>query len=165
MKNAVIGIIFNDNRNKVLALRRRDVDIWVFPGGGVELNELPEQAIIREVLEETGLHVKVSRKIGEYTPLNRLARLTHVFECHPIDGELSTGSETREIGYYSVNKLPQLFFPVHEDWLKDALLNAPSVIHKPITRITYTECLKYLLQHPIMLSRFVLSRMGFPINS
>jgi len=34
---------------------------WHFPGGRIELGETPEQAIIREMKEETGLDVKVKR--------------------------------------------------------------------------------------------------------
>jgi 8-oxo-dGTP pyrophosphatase MutT (NUDIX family) len=48
------AIIF-DEQNRVLLSHRRDMDLWNLPGGGVESGELPTEAVIREVKEETGL--------------------------------------------------------------------------------------------------------------
>ena len=165
MKNAAIGIIFSDDKTHVLVIQRNDVPIWVLPGGGIDPGETPENAVVREVLEETGLHVRISRKVGEYTPLNRLASLTHVYECQKIDGTPSTGAETRAIGFYPIKDLPSVFFIVHADWLHDALRNEKEVIRKPINRVTYFEVIKFFFQHPPLLPRFALSRLGFPINN
>lgn len=163
--SAVIGIIFDRERSRVLVLKRRDVPMWVFPGGGVDANEDPEDAVKREVLEETGLQVAVSRKVGEYSPLNRLARITHLYECRILSGTPTTGPETKNIGFYPIADLPTPFFHLHQEWLNDALQQNPEVIKKPITAITYWKLLKYFCRHPIWVFRLVLSRLGFPINS
>jgi 8-oxo-dGTP pyrophosphatase MutT (NUDIX family) len=164
VKNAAIGIIFSDDRTRVLVIQRNDVPIWVLPGGGIDPGETPEKAVIREVLEETGLSVRIRRKVGEYTPINRLASLTHVYECQRIDGTPSTGAETRDIGFYPIQNLPTIFFIVHDDWLHDALRNENEVIKKPIDRVTYLQVIKFFFQHPLLLLRFALSRLGLPIN-
>lgn len=39
---------------------------WCFPGGRIYKNELLEQAVIRKAKEESGLNVKIERKIGVY---------------------------------------------------------------------------------------------------
>lgn len=42
----------------------RKLGIWLPPGGHIEPNELPDEAAIREVLEETGLHVELLGPTG-----------------------------------------------------------------------------------------------------
>lgn len=46
--------IILDEQSRVLLCHRRDFDVWNLPGGGVENGELPTEAVIREVREETG---------------------------------------------------------------------------------------------------------------
>ena len=53
----VNALIFDEGR--VLLAHRRDIDWWNLPGGGMELNETVEEAIRREVREETGLEIVV----------------------------------------------------------------------------------------------------------
>ncbi|MGD6802927.1 NUDIX hydrolase [Rossellomorea vietnamensis] len=58
------GVIVRDGH--VLMVRqyvqRGDI-IWTFPGGGIEKGETPEQAMIREVKEETGYVTKVNEQL------------------------------------------------------------------------------------------------------
>jgi len=54
------AVVMVDGR--CLALRRGDE--WVFPKGHLEVGERPEDAATREVLEETGLKVRIVRSIG-----------------------------------------------------------------------------------------------------
>jgi 8-oxo-dGTP diphosphatase len=162
---AVIGIVFNSDKSKVLLIKRRDVPVWVFPGGGVEVTETAEEAVVREVFEETGLHVSIVRKIGEYTPINRLSKFTETFECIPLQGELQTGAETKDIAFYPLHQLPKSFFPVHQDWLQDTLEYKAIIIQKPISRVTYFALFKYFLSHPLHVIRFALSLAGLPINT
>lgn len=163
-ESAVLGIVFNDNRDQVLAIQRRDVDVWVLPGGGCDAHETPEEAVIREVLEETGLKVSIKRHVAIYYPINRLAKVTYVFECEREGGQLTVGEETRAVQFFPVEELPKHFFPVHQEWLNDAFVHHPHVIHKEITQVTYFAAFKLLLQHPIKVLRYLMSRLGFPMN-
>lgn len=146
-------------------LKRRDVPIWVFPGGGVDPGETPAEAVLREIHEETGLEAEIVRQVGEYTPLNRLARLTHVFECRVKGGHLTTGAETKELRFYPVSELPKEAFTIHTEWLDDALLHRKELIRRAITSVTYSKLLFYFCKHPVQVFRLFLSRMGIPWNS
>lgn len=164
MKDAVICIIFNE-AHEVLLVKRRDMNLWVLPGGGIEEYEDPQKGGERETFEETGLHVVTLRKVGEYTPISRLASLTHVFECKAIDGRLTTGDETRYVGYFALDRLPKNFFHIHQEWLDDALSYYPYIVRKPIKEATFWKLFIYLLKHPIRVLRGILSRFGIPINT
>lgn len=56
------GVVFLGK--KVLLLRKINGD-WVLPKGKIELNEVPHQTAVREVLEETGIHAEVVEFLGE----------------------------------------------------------------------------------------------------
>lgn len=164
-REGVSVAVFDENKEKILLVKRCDVPIWVLPGGGIDENEPPEQAGIREVFEESGLKIAINRKIAEYSPINNLSKPTHFFEGIALSGELMTGPETRDLGFFSIRELPQPFFFIHEIWLKEALKNQKEIIRRPLTEVNYFSFFKYFLRHPIRVIRFLLSISGFPINT
>jgi len=160
---SVIGVIFDKEKEKVLLIKRMDVPVFVLPGGGIEADESPEEAMCREIKEETGLEVKIIRKIGEYSPQNRLTRFTHLFECDPIGGDLKTGQETKELNFYPLHALPKLIPPPFRRWIFDAT-TCHSFIRKPIEGATYLDLIRSIIFHPILVLRFFLSKWGMPLN-
>jgi 8-oxo-dGTP pyrophosphatase MutT (NUDIX family) len=164
VNSSVLGLIFNKDQTEILLTKRRDVPVWVFPGGGVEIGEKPEEAVIREIFEETGLKVSIVRKTGEYFPLNRLAKQTHIFQCQVLSGKPRLSDETSGVNFFPLPHLPTAFFTVHQDWLSDALKNPYSVTRGPISQVTYLAVVKYFFKHPIHVLLTLLSRLGLPLN-
>jgi 8-oxo-dGTP diphosphatase len=52
-------LVFKDDKLLVVNMKRKDSDIYVLAGGGLEAGESIFQAGVREVFEETGLLVKI----------------------------------------------------------------------------------------------------------
>ncbi len=161
---SVAGIIFSHDRKKALLIKRRDVPVWVLPGGGIEPKESSQEAIIREIYEETGLVVEIKKKVGTYIPVNRLTRYTDLFELVKKKGNLKITEETADIAYFPINDLPPMPPPYHL-WIMDAYADHPYELKKKLSDVNYLQLIKHALFHPILVFRFLLSRMGIYINS
>jgi ADP-ribose pyrophosphatase YjhB (NUDIX family) len=57
-KHFTASALIIDN-NKVLLVYHNKLDVWLYPGGHVEDDENPDEALFREVREETGLEVEI----------------------------------------------------------------------------------------------------------
>ncbi len=160
---SVAGVVFSPDRSAILLILRRDVPVWVLPGGGIDAGESPEDASIREILEETGLSVKVDRLIGHYTPANRLTKRTNLYECKVVSGNLCSSEETRDARFFALNKLPPMP-PPYPEWIRDGL-NPGQPIERELRSVNYQTLFKYMLSHPLLVARFLLARAGLSINS
>jgi len=163
-KQAVYGIVFNEDRTQVLLIKRRDIPVWVIPGGGLDQDENPEQGALREVFEETGYEASIIRKVAEYLPVNKMTQLSHLYECRIAKGSAKTGAETQDVQFFPLKALPKLP-PPYEGWIRDAAANHPEVLHKKIEGVNYWVLLKLMIQHPILVGRYLLTKLGIHINS
>ena len=162
-KVSVYGIVFNEDKTQVLLVKRRDIPVWVLPGGGLDPGESPEEGAIREVHEESGFSVKIVRKVAEYLPVNKMTLLSHLFECQIIGGSATPSAETKEVEFFSLHALP-LLPPPYEGWIRDAACNHKTILRKKIEGVSYGVLFKLLIQHPILVSRYLLTKLGIHIN-
>lgn len=83
------GIILIENDKVALIERHRaGLDYFVFPGGGVDEGETPEQAAVREAKEELGVDVSLKQKIA----ILHFGLSTQVyFLAERVGGEFGTG--------------------------------------------------------------------------
>lgn len=160
---AVYGIVFNAAKTEVLLIQRRDIPVWVLPGGGLDQGETPEEGTIREVLEETGFQSSIVRKVAEYLPVNKMTKFSHLFECRIVSGSMTTGTETKDVRFFLLNALPRLP-PPYERWIRDAAANHSAILRKKIEGVSYCVLIKLLFQHPILVGRYLLTKLGIHIN-
>ena len=98
------GVVFN--KGKVVLLRKKAG--WVLPKGTVEKGETIEEAALREVREETGLHnISIITEIGHirYQFLSRgrpMKKTVYFFLMETTDEELVPGEEFKEARWFSL---------------------------------------------------------------
>ena len=129
VRPSVAAVIF-DRRGRILLQQRSDGGQWGLPGGSVEIGESVATAVVREVLEETGLRVKPRRIVGVYSnPALQVVRypdgnvwhyVTTCFECTVLGGELTTCDETLALGYFASGRLPRTLLRNHRVRIRDA---------------------------------------------
>jgi len=120
-----------DEQGRILLTRRADNGQWCLPGGRLESGESVTEACEREVLEETGLTVRVTRLVGVYSHPNQLVvypdgNKAHIvalhFEAEVVGGELGLSNETTDYGYFTVQELEGLeFMGRHKERILDTL--------------------------------------------
>jgi 8-oxo-dGTP diphosphatase len=92
---------------------------WNLPGGRVERGERPQAALVREILEETGLQVRVGRLLV----VQQLIRdnVTLVFGCERLSGELRPApAEIRALAWCPADRIDRLPEPLGAT-VRDAL--------------------------------------------
>ena len=127
------AIIWDEARQRILLTRRSDNGRWCLPGGRMESGESAAEACAREVLEETGLRVRVTRLIGiytspdmvlEYADGNRFQIVAMSFEAEVVGGELTLSSETTEFGYFTPQQIKSMDLVEHHvQRIDDAVAN------------------------------------------
>ncbi len=130
--------IFDAKREKVLLTQRTDNGRWCLPGGRVESGESVTEACEREVWEETGLKVRVTRLIGVYSNPdqlviypdgNKVFIVALNFEAEVISGELTLSDETTAYGYFSLQEMESMpMHGQHKSRIEDALLGSETLI-------------------------------------
>ena len=82
-------VLLQDNKVALIERHRAGLDYYVFPGGGVDEGESPEQAAIREAMEELGIEVAIRQKVADIQ-LGSKSRQVY-FLVEQVGGEFGTG--------------------------------------------------------------------------
>ncbi|MGH7678713.1 MAG: NUDIX domain-containing protein [Gemmatimonadaceae bacterium] len=124
---SVSAHIFDSSR-RLLLVKHRESGVWSTPGGSMEPDERPADAVVREVWEETGLLVVPRQLVGVYGGPECVVRYVNgdeaqyvviAFECEITGGTLrADGDETVEARYFSEPDAAGLLL---SSWLPPAL--------------------------------------------
>lgn len=129
-QNATSSAIIIKNGQLLLVKRAHKprVGYWDFPGGFIEMDETPQQAVIREVREELGVTIAINKLFNVYGPTEYKfqgkfhANCDIYFLAGINDDEIVLDDEISEYKWFSLDNLPrddQLAFKVQIQLLAD----------------------------------------------
>jgi ADP-ribose pyrophosphatase YjhB (NUDIX family) len=118
-KIEVRGAIFRKNVGiyEVLLVRETIDGKWTLPGGWVDVNEGPRQAIEKEIVQESGYIAEVVKLAAVYDKLrhDHPPSLFHTwklfFLCEIRGGQPTFSLETDGIEFFPLDSLPELSMP------------------------------------------------------
>jgi 8-oxo-dGTP pyrophosphatase MutT (NUDIX family) len=102
---------------RLLLTKRSDNGEWCMPGGGIDPGERPAEAAEREVLEETGLTVRVTELLGVYSNPdvvvvypdgNRVQVVGVLFRAESAHGVAGLSNEVTEVGWFTAEEAAEL---------------------------------------------------------
>lgn len=108
----VRAAIFKDD--KILLVKERSDGGWTLPGGWADVGESASEAVAREVFEESGYRVNVTRLLAVYDrtrqghPASPYYVYKIYFEAEIVDGTPTPSSETSDIAFFPEDALPPL---------------------------------------------------------
>jgi len=112
---AITAIILNEDKDKILLIKRGGKachGMWSLVSGKVDWGEEIKETVIREVKEETGLDIEVSKYVGKYYdkrgrhPTKTKISLPHV--CRVIGGEVRAGSDALDAKWFSLEEVKKM---------------------------------------------------------
>ena len=109
----VRGAVIRDDC--ILLVREASDGRWCLPGGWADVNETPRQCVAREVKEESGFDVRVTklaavfdRGLQEGAPPAPHSIYKLFFLCDIVGGEARPSPETTEVAFFPAASLPEL---------------------------------------------------------
>jgi ADP-ribose pyrophosphatase YjhB (NUDIX family) len=111
-KVEVRGAVFKGN--SILMVKERTDQRWSLPGGWVDVNESPSEAVCKEIFEESGFKTNAVKLMAVFdqNKHSHPPQLPHTYKiffiCELIGGEKTTSIETSEIEFFEKDNLPEL---------------------------------------------------------
>jgi len=143
-------VAFVCNNDKILLIKRNvspRKGTWALPSGFIEEDELPSEAVLRELQEETHIKGVIRDLIGVYTEstVTYGTVLLIAYSIESIGGKLKHGSDTQAVKFFPINKLPTIPFRSHRMIIIDGLMKKQQkrglieVLKSKITKATVTH--------------------------
>ena len=115
---AVAALVLNHQDQ--LLLVKRSVEPakgkWCLPGGFIEVDESVEEAVLRELEEETGIKGEIEGLIDFFSQKGRYysAILIFGYKVKILGGEVKAGDDAQDVGFFGLDALPPIAFLSHQ---------------------------------------------------
>jgi len=129
------GCVLLDPYGRILLLHRNleDIGQWELPGGKVEEGETPVMAAVREIQEELGVSVEISRALGsESFEQDDTTYIYHWFLGYITEGvpDVMEADTFDDLDYFEIEDLPSLALSANMQILQPKLLSGEVVIEQ-----------------------------------
>lgn len=112
----VTGVVLDQAAQRVLLVQRSDNRRWALVTGLLDPGEEPAQGIVREILEETGVHAVAERVLALQATVpttfgngDRIQTLDVAFVCRAVGGEARVNDdESIDVRWFGLDELPEL---------------------------------------------------------
>ncbi len=122
-----VAAVIRDSENRILLQEKPSGEGWSLPAGAIEPGESPQEALAREVIEETGLIASPTELLGvfggreyRYTYQNgdQVEHMVALYDCAVTGrGIESREPETKALSFFSRTEMPPLALPYPLDFL------------------------------------------------
>lgn len=120
-----VAALVRNQADEVLLVKRGTppgVGRWALPSGFIEIEESPEEACLRELMEETDMQGVAAKLLGVYTqPSKTYKRVLIIAYEVEAQGEPHAGSDSRDVRFFSLRNLPKIPFSSHRRIIHDAM--------------------------------------------
>jgi 8-oxo-dGTP pyrophosphatase MutT (NUDIX family) len=154
MRKAARAIVIQDGKLLVMNRNKFGHQYYALVGGGVELNETPEQTVIREVQEETGLRITKARLVFIEEAGDPFGT-QYIFLCEHVPGDPKLAEDSEEMaihrlgknlyepGWLPIDQLPEapflsetlqvaLVYALHHGFPNEPIVLDPGTYHKSV---------------------------------
>ncbi|TQJ52232.1 NUDIX domain-containing protein [Phycicoccus sp. SLBN-51] len=109
---------FVQRDGKVLLIQRSDNGNWSMPGGAQDPGESLTRTAVRETLEESGVHVRVTGLVGIFTDPRHVVHYTSndevrqeftvIYRADYVDGDATESDESTRVGWFTADEIAEL---------------------------------------------------------
>ena len=106
-----VGAVVGNDEGQILLVQRADSGVWLYPTGWADVGYSASEVAVKEVFEETGMHVEPVRLLAVLDGLRlgftSIPLYSVVFHCRLVGGELRHHPlECRDVGWFREDELP-----------------------------------------------------------